>query len=751
MKITERTSQWIGQLKRKGGKRKPLPAGWKGASIALAAVTFILTVLQANYFLGERGFTDWIIGIIAALGAAVLIGGLLALLIQGIKKIPGRYLWLFFSSFLLLFICLIGPMAVSITVVLFIIILLSLWGAILYKLTAGSYKHAGRAKKITAIVLSITTTAILGVGGYWLITDGSSPPSIVNLKDLKKSERYARGLLQNPGEEGPYKVNTITYGSKNSYRKEFNQSNSLLTKTVDGSAFVENWSSLRTKTVGFGPDAMPLNGLVWYPEGEGPFPLVVMVHGNHMMTDYSDPGYDYLGQLLASRGYIFVSIDENFLNVSPYDDMMFVSVLEKENPARGMLLLEHIKTWKEWNSSGNSPFYEKVDMNQIALMGHSRGAEAVAIAAAFNQLNRHPDNGSIEFDYNFNIRSLVSIAGTDKQYQPAGKELSLQNVNFLALHGAHDMDVNNFAGANQYNRVRFTGEEDFLKSSVYIYGANHGQFNRTWGRGDGVGLGNQLFNLKQIMPRTEQETAAKVLIASFLEATLKNKSEYKQVFQDIGYAKEWLPDTLYVSNYSDSNTVHLSSQEEGIDLESTSIPGVKLIGENLQEWKAEKVKKKHGTDSYSVVRLGWDRSKQSKTASYTITLPITLPGKGENFTENSTIVFSMADDSDRKDVPYQDALIDLTIKVEDTSGNTAKLPLSHISRLVPIIEGKILKMPFADVGPTKEPVFQNFGFPLYDFVKENANFNPQQLAKIHFEFDKTEQGTVLINDIGIRK
>ncbi|MEV2351917.1 MFS transporter [Paenibacillus larvae] len=747
MKITERTSHWADKLKRKGRKTKPLPAGWKGASIVLGAVTFVLAILQANYFLGTRRFADLAVGIMAAIGTAALIGGLLAAIIQGIKKIPGRYLWLFFSAFPLLFICFIGPPEISVAAVLFIIIILSLWGAILYKLAAGDYKNTGRAKKIIAIVLSVTTTAAVWGGGYWFVSDGSPPANTVNLKDLKKSERYVKQLLQNPAEEGPYKVKTLTYGSKNSYRGEFNKSNSLITKTVDGSAFVENWSSLRTKTVGFGPDAMPLNGLIWYPEGEGPFPLVVMVHGNYTMTDYSDPGYEYLGQLLASRGYIFVSIDENFLNVSPYDDMMFFSVLEKENPARGMLMLEHIKTWKEWNSDHNNPFYEKADMNQIALMGHSRGGEAVAIAAAFNKLNRHPDDGNIKFDYNFNIRSLVSIAGTDKQYQPEGKELPLQDVNYLALHGAHDMDVSSFAGAKQYNRISFTGEKDFLKSSVYIYGANHGQFNRVWGRGDGAGFGNQLYNLKQLMPRAEQEKAAKVFISSFLDATLKNKKEYKQVFQDIGYAKEWLPDTLYVSNYSDSNTFYLTSHKEGIDLESTAVPGGKLIGENLQEWKAEKVKKKYGDDSYSAVRLGWDRSKQPKTASYTVI----LPGEGGTIDENSTIVFSMADDSNHKDVPYQDALIDLTVKVEDTNGNTAKLPLSHISNLVPIIEGKLVKIPFADVGPTKEPAFQTFGFPLHDFVKENANFNPQQLEKIHFEFDKTEKGTVLINDIGVRK
>lgn len=41
----------------------------------------------------------------------------------------------------------------------------------------------------------------------------------------------------------------------------------LTTKIVDG-------SSVRTRTLGFGPEAMPLNGHVWYPEGKGDlFPI----------------------------------------------------------------------------------------------------------------------------------------------------------------------------------------------------------------------------------------------------------------------------------------------------------------------------------------------------------------------------------------------------------------------------------------------------------------------------------------------
>ena len=248
------------------------------------------------------------------------------------------------------------------------------------------------------------------------------------------------------------------------------------------------------------------------------------------------------------------------------------------------------------------------------------------------------------------------------------------------------------------------------------------------------------------MSRADQEKIAKIFISSFLDATLKNEKEYKNIFKDIGYAKEWLPDTMYISNYKDSNTNFISTYDEDIDLLSTTIPGGKLIGENLNEWKEEKVKTKYKESEVSAVKLGWNRNKISDTASYTVV----LPAEGITVTENSSIVFSMADSSERKTATYYEDLIDLTVKVEDENGNKASLSLSHNSKLVPMIEGKLLKWPFASLGETKEPVFQSYSFDLADFNQVNSDFNPYALQKIRFEFDLTEEGTILMDDIGIR-
>ncbi|MHC4324960.1 MAG: hypothetical protein ACYSUX_11885, partial [Planctomycetota bacterium] len=118
----------------------------------------------------------------------------------------------------------------------------------------------------------------------------------------------------NPSVDGPYSFRTYFYGSGNDkHRKEYGKDVDFKTESVDANPFVEHYD-IMPRYWGFGFDKLPLNGRIWFPEGPGPFPLILIVHGNHNMKDFSDPGYEYLGKLLASRGFIAVSVDENFLN-----------------------------------------------------------------------------------------------------------------------------------------------------------------------------------------------------------------------------------------------------------------------------------------------------------------------------------------------------------------------------------------------------------------------------------------------------
>ena len=138
--------------------------------------------------------------------------------------------------------------------------------------------------------------------------------------------------------------------------------NMFTTETVDASKLVNLGGSARERNDywGFTPREMPLNARVWYPDGEGPFPLVLVVHGNHNMRDFSDPGYDYLGELLASRGYILASVDENFINGG----------IRGENDARGWFLLKHVELFEGFNEEDGNPFEGLVDMDNVVLIGH---------------------------------------------------------------------------------------------------------------------------------------------------------------------------------------------------------------------------------------------------------------------------------------------------------------------------------------------------------------------------------------------
>ncbi len=280
-------------------------------------------------------------------------------------------------------------------------------GASIATVLLGGLRYAALGKKV--LTLGAGTLAL--VANVWLLfflrSDG-----VADQRWLQPSpETILPPMLTaaDPSIRGSYAVETLFYGHGDDLRrKEYGHSVAIRTDAVNASPFFADFSgwkaALRKRYWGFGMDHLPLNGRVWYPRGAGPFALVLMLHGNHEMSEFSDPGYAYLGELLASRGFIFVSIDENFLNVGLLHEP------PDERPARAWLMLEHLKRWEQWNSTPGNPFFGKVDTANVALMGHSRGGAAAARAALFNKLAYNPDDASIRLQYGYPIKAVVAIA-----------------------------------------------------------------------------------------------------------------------------------------------------------------------------------------------------------------------------------------------------------------------------------------------------------------------------------------------------
>jgi len=539
-------------------------------------------------------------------------------------------------------------------------------------------------------------------------------------------------------------VQTLTYGSGTDlHRPEFSTQADLVTQPVDGSAFIDGWSGwggrLRSAYWGFDPSHLPLNGRVWYPAGDGPFPLVLVVHGNHMMEDFSDAGYAYLGELLASRGFIVVSVDENFLNAAPAIDYLgpVPTGLTRSHDARAWLLLEHLRTWRSWSEIPGNPFYQKVDMERIALIGHSRGGNATAVAANFNRLPYYPENAHVLFNYHFNIRAVIAIAPTERSTYPAGHPATLQDTDYLVLQGAHDSEVISFDGTNQYARTVSGSGVYHFKSAVYIHGANHSRFNTAWGLTDNNPIYAPLLNTAQIMPPDEQRKIAQVYISAFLEASLRGERGYLPFFGDSRRAVGWLPAATIISRFEDSTTRSLSTFEEDANLNSTTLGGGTISADNLALWKETLVPRTSGDQGSHAVFLHWEDAK----AAYSLS----LPSNDVPLSPDNLLTFSLAD---ARTPAAGIEPIDLSIELLDAGGQAARLPLSTFNILQPQLSVRRFKTGLVFETATAEPVFQSFMFPLSAFQQANPAFDPSRLTTVRFVFNITPEGTVYLDDVG---
>ena len=189
--------------------------------------------------------------------------------------------------------------------------------------------------------------------------------------------------------------------------------------------------------------------------------------------------------MLASRGFILASVDQNFLNSTRGFREPTASLLPREQAVRGWLLLEHLRLWHEWNRQSGNPFSGKVDLDRIALMGHSRGGEAAATAVAFNRMKYNPEDANIRFNYGYAVQAIVAIAPADGHGPTSGPATMDRGCRAdPTSQGAHDADESTFGGSRQAERVRYTRPGSWFSSEIWAYRANHGQFNTGWGRAD---------------------------------------------------------------------------------------------------------------------------------------------------------------------------------------------------------------------------------------------------------------------------
>ncbi len=583
-------------------------------------------------------------------------------------------------------------------------------------ITSESFKRHDKFNIIKSLVLISTLSLFVFVSVY-LFKNGFYN----NLPNIGDRNTTIDSLVNlSDDDDKKYEVQKFTYGSgKDKYRSEFSSEANIITNSIDGSAFINNWDGFsgwyRTKYWGFDATKLPLNGYVWMPKGHGAFPIVLIVHGDHAMQDYSEKGYEYIAELLAKKGYIVVSVDQNYLNRS-WSDLLLTSPLTGDHKTRGWLLLEHLKLWRQWNKDNTTFLYNKVDMNHISLIGHSRGGEAVAIAAAFNNLNNFPDTPSIKFDYKFGIKSVISIAPTDGNYQPLGKKfIELNNVNYLLLQGSHDGEMG-YVGIGQYSRTFLQKDTDKLKTSIYIFGANHSQFNTSWGSNDHEFFHpfSTKWDYHLLLSDKKQREIAKNSMLAFLELTIKGKERYRPLLNN---PMSYNSGVICLSQHQKASDNIIFEFENG---------NTDFITTNHVTFKNERLA--HGANT---LKLEWqkqlDHSKDKNWVSFEI--------PSASIIESQKLRFDL---SNGTDLP-----IDFIIQIFDKNGEKISFPLSRAGKTLPSRFKRALKK--ADnlsSNITSEIAFETFSFDLSNIKKEVP------INSIKFIFDKNKSGIIYIDNLG---
>lgn len=278
---------------------------------------------------------------------------------------------------------------------------------------------------------------------------------------------------------------------------------------------------------------------VYWPTdlSKGKYPLAIFLHGNHGTcgkilgsgvrdddrSDYTTSGtcptiggtkyqvtpnhegYEYLGDQLASWGYIVISINANrgITAGAPVAGDGFLT------DARGRQVLKHLQLWQSWNTTGTadtgifgavtpgyttfrgSTFKDKIDVGNVGLMGHSRGGQGVR--AAYRIYNEAASVGTWQkLIPGLTIKGIFEIGPTDVNTNgspnfPAPFETP--GTAWTVLLPMCDGDVADLQGVRAFDRVLpQSGENPATQKSTYaVWGTNHNYYNTQWQISDSDG------------------------------------------------------------------------------------------------------------------------------------------------------------------------------------------------------------------------------------------------------------------------
>ena len=287
-----------------------------------------------------------------------------------------------------------------------------------------------------------------------------------------------------------------------------------------------------------------LAGVVHYPSDlPAGAPLIVQLHGQAYSCATDDPdanwpcppgvrsvpsyrGYDYLGEALARRGFVVVSLSANGINA-------FIGT----STQRAHLINRQLAMWQKLAATGMGPlagrfrdpatgrtaavdFRGRVDMRRVGTMGHSVGGLGVMRQAA--------DRFRGEWPAGVTIRAVVPIASVYFEENEGDNSDTLITKIPFAVVSAECWST----GADRQYFDNARGKNTVPAYLVTVRGANHSFFNTQWSPSSGQwGASDDSTcpdNPARLSETTERQVAVEYLTA-YYERTLRDDRRYDAI------------------------------------------------------------------------------------------------------------------------------------------------------------------------------------------------------------------------------
>ncbi|AIS59197.1 Predicted dienelactone hydrolase [Listeria ivanovii subsp. londoniensis] len=472
-------------------------------------------------------------------------------------------------------------------------------------------------------------------------------------------------------------------------------------------------------------------GVLTFATNKKNAPLAVIIHGRHGVSDIKNikeeenyyKGFTYLAQNLSKEGYAVISIDVNAEHHEQINDENYGESQKFERLIT--IYKEHINGLKKAVNGDSTVFNmdltDKINLSDVTLIGHSRGGQGIDFLAT--DLKNSGDDS---------IKGMISLTPSKNL-----KDAPYTDVPHGFIIAEYDYDVDNLEGQVSFDEIKTSKNRTSFANNVFLRGANHYYFSRKLDLSFTPNVPSDNVLEKNTIDRNQHETFLTGYVTEFIDI-IHNKTKPVNNFN----ASDVAPKTMYGAKVMSSmyvpNTKTIFSADDKTKITSSNAKAEYLVESiNLKDntigYFRHPIDSEFNTNGPNLNLLNFKWSKKDGSATISV--------KSTNFTDFSTVRFSIAQDSTDKINQGKDQA--MTVVFKDKDGKTAKVVVGNSTPALSYLYGTEIEYIENQTEWLGYTPLTDLRIPL-DLVK---GIDKENIECISLDFDQTEQGSIMLGDV----